>query len=159
MTNHNDADPFADESAPSVSFKNAAIGTVKTLEVLEPAVQLQQRDYDTGKPAEWPDGNPKMAAVVKVRDTEDDVAKSVWAPKPSSLYRAIADAQKESGRLEPGDELAIKFNDTKDTGDRKKEPQKLYVAKITKGKYAKASAPKDDPFDAPAGGGDEEPPF
>jgi hypothetical protein len=159
MTNQ-DVDPFADESAPSVSFKNAPVGTTKTLEVLEPAVLLQTRDYKTGEPANWPDGNPKMAAVVKVK--EDDEVKSVWASKPSSLYRAISEAQKTAGRLEPGDELIIRFDDTKEQDDPKKEAQKLYRAKINKGVYKTKAAPKDDPFAEPdkgAAGLNDEPPF
>lgn len=160
-------DPFANDSAPSVSFKNAEVGTTKTLKVLEAPVLLQQRDFDSGEPAFWPaneDGskNPKMAAVVKVEDTEDGETKSVWAPKPSSLFAAIGAAQAGT-KLAPGDELVIQFYAEEPNKDKKKSAQKLYRAKIARGKYDVASAPANDPWgestgdSKPAGG--EEPPF
>lgn len=162
-------DPFANDSAPSVSFKNAEVGTTKTLKVLEAPVLLQQRDFDSGEPAFWPpnsDGtkNPKMAAVVKVEDAEDGEVKSVWAPKPSSLFAAIGEAQtKSGGKLQPGDELVIQFYDEKPNPDKKKAAQKLYRAKVEKAKY-KVDAPTEDPWATPAADAKQdkpadEPPF
>jgi hypothetical protein len=144
-------DPFANDSAPSVSFKNAEVGTTKTLKVLEAPVLLQQRDYESGDLAFWPpnsDGtrNPKMAAVVKVEDTEDGEVRSVWAPKPSSLFAAIGTAQTASGgKLAPGDELVIQFYAEEPNKDKKKAAQKLYRAKVQKGKYD-VSEPAADPW-------------
>lgn len=155
MTNP-DLDPFAGStSAPSLSFKDAAVGTVRTITVTEGAKLVQSRDFNTGEPAFWPakpgeTPNPKMSAVINGTDEEGEEV-SVWAQKPSSMFAAIADAQKAvkpGYRLKPGDTLAIKLTGEKPNPDKKKHPQKLYAAKIT-------PAPEADAFGDDAG----QPPF
>lgn len=142
-------DPFATyEKYPAVSFKNAPIGTEYAGEVIDPPKLVQARDYNTNEPAFWKDGNPKMTVVIGLK-LDNGEKKSLWAPKPSAMFRALADAQKEAGkRIENGDRLRVKLTGTKPTGDPKKEDQKLYAAKLSAG-TPQAEA---DPFD-------EKPPF
>ena len=151
MTNPNDVDPFAGgDSAPALSFRDAPVGTVHTLTGEEPAKLVQSRDFDTDQPATWPDGNPKMAAVIRCVDANGEPV-AVWASKPSSMFSAIAEAQKAVApgyRLKPGDTLAIKLDGTEPPKSAKHSPRKLYKAKVT---------PAPEP-QAPDAFGDE-PPF
>lgn len=88
-------DPFASTGAPSVSFKDMPVGTSYTGTVLELPAMVQARDFETGNPATWPDGNPKMTVVTKLSVNGEEM--SLWAPKPSAMFAAISDAQKAAG--------------------------------------------------------------
>lgn len=159
-----DVDPFSGgDSAPSLSFKDKPIGTVQTITVTDAAKLVQSRDLNTELPAVWPDGNPKMCAVIngdlQAPGTADDgEPRSVWAAKPSSLFTAIKDAQAavaEGYRLKAGDTLAIKFTGEKPATRKGFNAQKLYAAKVTVG--VAPVAPADDPWgSAPAAA---QPPF
>lgn len=122
-------DPFASyDRVPALSFKNAAIGTSYTGEVLEEAKLVQARDFETGDPAFWPDGNKKMSAVIRLRvDSEE---RSLWAPKPSAMFKALADAQKAAGkRIAVGGALTVTFTgEEPNTKNPKLNPMKLYAA-------------------------------
>jgi hypothetical protein len=155
-----DVDPFSGgESAPSLSFKDKPVGTVQTITVTDAAKLVQSRDLNTDLPAVWPDGNPKMCAVIN-GDDEQGEPRSVWAAKPSALFTAIKEAQAAVApdyRLKAGDTLAIKYTGEKPASRKGFNPQKLYAAKITVG--VAPVAPADDPWDStPAADGDE-PPF
>lgn len=88
-------DPFASTGAPSVSFKDLPVGTSYTGTVLELPQLVQARDFESGNPATWPDGNPKMTVVTKLSVNGEEM--SLWAPKPSAMFAAISDAQKAAG--------------------------------------------------------------
>jgi hypothetical protein len=121
-------DPFAGgTSVPAVSFKNAPVGATVILEVTERPELVQSRDYETNQPAFWPDGNPKMSAVVK--GTVNGELRSVWAQKPSSLFTAIKQAQEQAGAaIEPGGVLTVQFIGEEPTDNPRKAPRKLYSA-------------------------------
>lgn len=104
-------DPFAPtDSKPSVSFKSAPDGTSVTLEVTEVPTQIQSRNFDTRELDFWPDGNPKMTVVTGVIDKATGEAKSLWAPKPSSMFAAIVAAQQASGaQIAVGGTLVVTF--------------------------------------------------
>ncbi|HET8581745.1 MAG TPA: hypothetical protein VFL65_00725 [Jatrophihabitans sp.] len=159
MTNPaEDYDPLADaEKAPALSFKNAAVGTVQTIDVVEPCKLVQQRDFDTDEPATWPDGNPKMAAVFNGTDAHGDKV-SLWCPKPSSMFSAVADAQKALGRRIAGgdtvDRIHVKFEKEEPPKSAKHSPRKIYKAKVEPLGPKVAEAPAADPF-----GDDDQPPF
>ena len=129
-----DMDPFASNGAPSLSFKDAPLNTVYTMEVTAEATMLQSRDYLTGEPAFWPAGrdgqqNPVMAAVVN--GLVDGEERSIWATKPSSMFAAIAQAQKDAGKkIGPGDTLQVAYVGDKPNQDSKKNPAKQYKAKL-----------------------------
>lgn len=113
MSQNDDYDPFDNESVPSLSFDGAPIGREYKFKVVEPAKLVQSRDFDTNEPATWPDGNPKMSAVLVVEptgqrdsakakwapydDDKDEGPRSIWARKPSSMFAALAAAQREAG--------------------------------------------------------------
>lgn len=122
-------DPFAGGTkTPALSFKNAVPGTAYTVVVSKLPELVQSRDFKTGEPAFWPDGNKKMAAVV-TGTLPDGTEVSVWAPQPSSMFAAIAQAQKDAGaQIAPGGRLTVQLTGFKPSDDPKKEPQKLYAA-------------------------------
>lgn len=142
-------DPFDQESVPSVSFKDAPIGKEFRFKVLKRAEMLQSRDYDTGDPAVWPDGNKKMSAVLKVEvigervvkngskpgpweESEQAGERSIWAGKPSSMFSALADAQRNAGaKFEPGGIGTVKFVGEEPHKDKKKNAIKQYAATYT----------------------------
>lgn len=154
-----DLDPFAGGvKRESVSFKNAAIGTVQTGTVLEAPKLVQARDYDDNKPAFWKNadgtqGNPKMTVVMPLALTEGPAAgeeRSLWAPKPSDLFSKLADAQRTLGRrINVGDIVSVKLAGEEVDPDpvkaKKNNPKKIYAVKITAGQA--------DAF------GDDAPPF
>lgn len=120
-------DPFADaEKAPSLSFKDTPVGTSYTGTVTKKPSVVQARDFDTGELAEWPDGNPKMTVVTNL--TVNGEERSLWAPKPSAMFHAIAKAQKDAGTLiDVGGTLTVKFVGEKKNPDKPRlAPQKLY---------------------------------
>lgn len=104
-------DPFAStEKRPSVSFKGAPVGTRYVLEVTDPPNTVQARDFDTRELDFWPDGNPKMTVATNVVDKATGELKTLWAPKPSAMFQAIADAQKAAGALiTAGGTLVVTF--------------------------------------------------
>lgn len=90
-------DPFAGgEGNPSISFKDKPHGTTYRGRVAELPTLVQSRDFETGNPATWPDGNPKMVAVTTLEI--DGQMFSLWAPKPSALFAAIKEAQNAAGQ-------------------------------------------------------------
>lgn len=139
-------DPFGGgTSAESISWDGVPEGTVVTLEVTDHPGMVQGRDFKTKQPAVWPDGNPKM--VVAINGTVNGEERCLWTKKPSALFGAIKDAivaSGEPGPIKPGDTLMVKFTGTKPTDG---SPQKLFAAKLTRGKPKPAGG---DPF----GGGD-----
>lgn len=133
-----DTDPLAYEKAPSLSFKDKPIGTTYVGRVLGPVTLVQSRDFESGEPATWSDGNPKMAVVIKLE--VDGQPRSLWAAKPSAMFAALVAAQKQAGqRIGEGGTLHVRY-----TGDvaNTKHPH-LNAAKQYVCKY---EPPAHDPF-------------
>lgn len=124
-------DPFAlTGSAPSVSFKDAPVGTSFTGKVLEAPSLVQSKDYETGNPAFWPDGNPKMTVVTKLEI--DGQERNLWAPKPSALFAAIATAQQAAGaQITVGGTLTVTYTGDKPNDNPRLHPAKQYQATYT----------------------------
>lgn len=138
-------DPLADfEKRPSWSWKGRKVGSgFKKAVIVEPPKLVQGRTFPTKEPAKWPDGQPKMVVVVGLEINGEEY--SLWANKPSALYRALVEAQKNAGgeRMKKGGFLSVKFTKEVETeGD----PQRLFEAR-----YEPPTS--DDPF------ADDEPPF
>lgn len=125
-------DPFADAlRTPAVSFKDAPVGTKVRFLVKSEAKMVQSRDFESGDPATWSDGNPKMAAVFQGEVGGE--ARSLWAPKPSSMFTAIAQAQADAGgrRIGTGDTLIVTLTGTKPNSKNPKlNDQKLYTVEV-----------------------------
>lgn len=130
-------DPLAESSSPSVSFKDQPIGTEYTGVVVGTPEMVQSRDFKTREPATWPDGNPKMSLVVKM--LIDGQPRSLWAPKPSAMWAALAAARQAAGvPLDDGCMLTVRFTGTEPKPGM--DPQKLYSATYI--------PPKSDPLGA-----------
>lgn len=133
-------DPLAESSTPSISFKEAPIGHRISGTVVGTPELVQSRDFKTKEPATWPDGNPKMSLVIKIDLGHEEGIRSLWAPKPSAMWAALADARQRAGvPLDDGCVLTIEFSGTKPKPGM--DAQKLYTASYT--------APKSDPLGAP----------
>lgn len=109
-------DPFAGGTAtPSLSFKDMPVGTTYTGVVVEIPKMVQAKDFDTGNAAFWPDGNPKMTVVTRLR--VDGEERNLWAPKPSAMFGAIAAAQQAAGStIAVGGKISVTY-----TGDKPNE--------------------------------------
>jgi hypothetical protein len=164
MTTTQDIDPFAGaDKVPAVSWADAPVGTVVKGVVVEAPKLVQSRDYKTGEPATWPDGNPKMSVVIRLDINGEQ--RSLWAAKPSAMFAALAKAQTDAGaRITVGGELAVKY-----TGDKQHENPRFNPAKQYQARYTPPAA-SDDPWAADAATssaqpvaaaptGDDEPPF
>lgn len=124
------SDPFAGgTTVPSISFKDMPIGTTFSGTVTEAPQLIQARDFDTGQPAFFPDGNAKMTVVTKLALEPTGEERSLWAAKPSAMFAAIAQAQKDAGtQIAVGGHLSVTFSGEK---PNEKNPrlnkQKLYT--------------------------------
>lgn len=141
-------DPFdVPEKKPTWSWRDRSVGFVAKFKVTGEAREAQQRDFDTDEPAVWPDGNPKMAAVLDVEYNGEEYA--LWAPRPSALFNALVTARKAAGgaSFASGGLLEVKLTEERKNPDKPKlNPQKIFAAKYTPPAEA-------DPFD------DDTPPF
>jgi hypothetical protein len=102
-------DPFADsDKTPSLSLKDVPVGGTVTINVTAKPNLAQQRDFETGQPATWPDsGDAKMAVVINGTVNGDE--RALWCPKPSALFAAVGKAQSEAGALiDAGGVLTLK---------------------------------------------------
>lgn len=158
-------DPFLEsgEKTPAISFKNAPIGTVITVQVTDSPKKIQGKEFGTENPAVWrnKDGttSPKYSAVIN--GTVDGEPRSIWATIPSDLFAKLKAAQTELGRsVRDGDTIAIKLTGEEPTTG---SPKKVYAVKITAGVPAAAKA--NDPFAGDSAGKsdpwnkDDDPPF
>lgn len=143
-------DPFAGgEKVPSLSWKDLPVGSIFTLEVLEPAKSLQSTNFESGQPDYWDEDKtrPKMAAVlnVKVLAGPHSVGekRSIWAQIPSNLFIALKEAQsKAEARFAPGGLLEIRFAGTKPHENKRYSPIKQYEAQYD----ARGATTATDPF-------------
>lgn len=110
MTNPVLPDPFANDSHPSVSFKDVQPGYTVSGRVLELPIMLQSTNFEDRTPKVWEDGRPVMSAVT-VMDIGGETM-SLWAQKPSALFAAIQAAQETGGRIAVGGTLTVQY-----TGD------------------------------------------
>lgn len=130
MSYDND-DPFAGGSkSPSVSWKGVPIGTTVKLVVDEAPKKVQARDYSTGEPAFWEnkDGTKSPKMTVVTTGTVDGEPRSVWAPIPSQIFQAIADAQRAAGaKIKPGGVLTVTLTERRVNPDKpRNEPQNIF---------------------------------
>jgi len=138
------ADPLDYDRVPSLSFRDAPIGTTYKGVITRPAQLLQSRDFESGEPATWSDGKPKLSVVIQL--DVDGEARSLWAVRPSAMFNALVAAQKEAGAgtMQVGGELWVKFSGTqKNSKNPKLNDQKLYQCRYLPPK-------PEDPFEEEA---------
>ena len=147
-------DPFAGSTkTPSVSFKDLPVGSSQTGTVVEAPKMVQSTNFDTGEPDFWDAARtqPKMSVVTRLR-MDDGEERSLWAQKPSAMFRAIGDAQQKAGKLlGVGDKVTVTFTGERANPDKPRlAPQKQYEVVITPGDaFAAPAAPTGAPA-APA---------
>lgn len=163
-----EGDPFeVRESVPSVSFDKDAHGNrlnpplSYVMEVLSQAELVQSRD-DKGNLEFFLDQygrpeNPKWKVVIEVR-MPDGEKRGLWAKKwsagkdhvpgqPTTLYQAIADAQKLAGqRIGPGGRLSVAWVSTEAPKQASHNGKKLYQAKYEPNVFAVEKPAAADPF-------------
>lgn len=125
-------DPFAGgESNPSLSFKDAPFGTTYVGTVAELPTLMQGRNFESGEPDVWPDGNPKMVVCVTLLIGGDKW--SLWAAKPSSMFSAIKAAQDAAGvQIAVGGTLQVTYtHDVPNKTNPRLNPAKQYAAVYT----------------------------
>lgn len=79
--------------------------------------KVQGRDFDTGQPAVYDDGNPVYKFVVTVQttlqeDADDDGLRAAWLPTRADIRNAFAAAVKAGGddKPTPGASITITFS-------------------------------------------------
>lgn len=125
------------KSVPSISFKDAKIGDsyTGTITALETA---QVRNYESGEPEFWEDGNPKLQIVLTLGTeygdgAEDDGDRKVYlfGQKLQAAKAALKDAG--LAKLEIGSIFTIAYSGTKPSSNKKYNDVKLYSIAIVKG--------------------------
>ncbi|AER26360.1 hypothetical protein FIONNBHARTH_69 [Mycobacterium phage Fionnbharth] len=127
---------FFGSGVPSAKF-NAIGDTVGGKIVAEPTIE-QQRDYDTGAPLVYDDGNPRMQMVITVqtdlRDPEvpDDDGQRRLFVKGAMKY-AIGQALKAAGKQQPevGGELYVTYTHDGEQKNPRLNPPKQFAARYT----------------------------
>jgi hypothetical protein len=149
MSNGNDA-LMAASGTPWAKWPTK--GDVVTGTVVEGPTLRQSRDYDTGLPATFPSGDPKMEIVVIIQTAErsadyedDDGRRQVVMKRNKNLHSAVRAAVKASGAkgLEEGGALAITLTDVQ---QKKNDKGMKYTENQYSATYRPPSAAK-----APAG--------
>lgn len=115
-------------------------GTTVTGTLTRPYREVQAMKFGTQTPDTWPDGSPKMQAVIDLQTTErdpanpdDDGTRTLYVSS-TKMRRAIADAIKKAGAsdLEPGGTLTVTFTGFDPQSKNPAQPAKLYTASYLK---------------------------
>lgn len=137
---------LAQTGGKSASF--GAIGDTITGTILAREVR-QTRNFQTGEPETWDDGNPRQQVVVTLEtdlrdpsDPDDDGARAVyikwWGPQRAELVRAVKAAGAED--LEPGGTFTATYTGDGEQKQRGFNPPKLYRYEYTAPQSAVAQA-------------------
>lgn len=126
------------KSVPSISFKDAKVGDAYT-GVITDLETAQVRNYETGDPEFWEDGNPKLQIVVTLATeygdgVEDDGERKVYLF--GQKLQAAKAAMKEANvsKLEKGFQFTITFAGEKPSSNKKYNNVKLYGITIVPSK-------------------------
>lgn len=122
--------------AAAAKFEDGAFGTVIGGQIMEDPRMTQQRDYTSGEPITYPDGNPAMQMVVVVqayKPAGDDDGRRAFYIK-GQMKQAVGEALRKVEAKYPqrGGYLWIKYTEDKPTtlkNGRPGNPQKIYAAK------------------------------
>jgi hypothetical protein len=133
-------DLLASVSVPSISFKDAKIGTSYTGTITD-LQTVQVKDFATGEPKYWDDGKPQLQIQVTLdTDLRDDSLEDDNGERRVYLFgqklTAAKQALKDSGltKFELGAKFTITFSGEKPAKTKGFNPVKLYEIKIEKGK-------------------------
>ena len=114
----------------------------------------QQIDLDTGKPATWDDGNPKMQLVVTLLtelhdDDDDDGLRKVYVK--GQMQKAVGDAVRKVGAkgLRDGGKLFVQYTGDAEPTKRGFNGAKQYFAKYEAPVQETIVPQEADPDDVP----------
>ncbi len=131
-------DLLSGKSIPSISFKDAKVGDSFTGIIAE-LETAQVRNYESGEPEFWEDGNPKLQIVVTLdtdyaANADDDGQRKVYLF--GQKLQAAKTAIKEAGieKLEKGSTFTITYSGTKPSSNKKYNDVKIYSITIVPGK-------------------------
>lgn len=147
---------------PAAKFPDGLFGTIiGGVITSEPRMQ-QQRDYTTGDPITYQDGNPAMQMVIVVQTDQhdpaiegDDGQRALYVK--GQMRQAVGEALRKAGARKPerGGRLLVKYLEDKPTTLKNGKPgnaQKIYAAKYEPPAAQAAGQFFDDPA-APATNG------
>jgi hypothetical protein len=130
------------------------VGDAVEGECVAAPTQRQSRDFDTGDPAVWPNGDPKLELLVLLQTEEldndiagDDGVRAVVLPVGTQRFRAVQRAVREAGArgIEPGGFLSVKY-----TGDQPHERRGFNPVKQFAATYKAPQTPAEMPDDKDA---------
>ncbi|AXH46902.1 hypothetical protein I5G67_gp065 [Mycobacterium phage Aminay] len=128
---------FAGGGAPTAKFKTIG-DTVGGKIVEEPRIE-QQRDYESGNPLTYDDGNPRMQLVITVQTdlhdptlNDDDGKRRLFVK--GAMKAAIGQALKAAGAGGPevGGELFVTYTHDGEQKNPRLSPPRQFTAKYTK---------------------------
>lgn len=150
-------DDFFAGGVTAEKFEDRQYGTVIGGVITDDPRMTQQRDYTTGEPITYPDGNPAMQMVVVVQayevNGEDDGKRAFYIK--GQMKQAVGEALRTAGVRTParGGKLWIKYTEDKPTtlkNGRPGNPQKIYIAKYEAPSQAAGAAYFETTNTAPA---------
>lgn len=132
-------DIFSPQASTSAKFEQpgAAVGGT----ILEIGEAVQAKEFNSGKPATWPDGSPKMQVRITLstqerdpQDPTDEGKRNLWVSesgKKGGMLAAIRDAVKEAGAdtIRPGGILQMAMIGFDPESKNPQNPRKLYQAR------------------------------
>jgi hypothetical protein len=139
--------------APSAKFPT--VGTSHGGRITEQPTVEQQRDFQTGNPKFWDDGNPMMQLVVTIQTDERDPSvendngrRRIFVK--GQLKTAIQEAVRSAGArgLEVGGHLTVTYTHNGEVKKAGFNPPKLFTAVYVPAANAEMSTPAQEP---PAG--------
>lgn len=141
MTQLPSADSLLD-SSPVAKFEE--IGDIITGTLVEDPEATQQSDFDTGEPAFWRDGQPKMQLVIRLVDAAGEETRLyAKAGSLSAIKKALA---KADAPLRKGGELWLKFSGEGEPPRKGYHPPKLFEAAYDPPKDVSSPASSEPPF-------------
>jgi hypothetical protein len=118
--------------APTCTFPE--IGTTWKGQVVDKRTE-QQRDFDSGKPLTWDDGNPRLQVVITLQTDErdpkiagDDGRRRLFVKGQmlAAIRKAVSDAGAQT--VEIGGTLAVQYSGDGEPTRRGMNPPKQYTA-------------------------------
>ena len=132
-------DILGGSAAPALSFKDAKVGDSFT-GIVTHAEVAQVRDYESGQPKFWDDGNPQLQVILTLATDYRDPAKPEdegerKAYLPGQKLAALKAALKEINRttVQKGDVFTITYIGTKPASNKKYNDVKLYGIELKAG--------------------------
>jgi hypothetical protein len=130
-----DPDELMSGGHRSAVFPDQQYGTVVGGRIIEKPVTTQQRDFDSGQPKFYDDGNPMWQVVVAVQaqpaTDEDDGVRAFYIK--SQMKKAVQDAVRRAGaeRLEVGGTLQVRYERDEPNSRGRGKDKKIYAARYT----------------------------